>query len=158
VPSGYESPRVPLPKKMCFGDSAPNNQARGEGGPQVRLPQASAPAVARRVPTEGGLPEVHRRTLTSRIVLTREDPLTKRQPGGGVGCTARPNGAFGKKTGRRIALAGLVAFAIGFVCSKITQEMTMRRRPLAVLDYARLLSADVGLISLPEAYGGSYDD
>jgi hypothetical protein len=36
--------------------------------------------------------------------------------------------------------------------------MTMRRRPLAVLDYARLLSADVGLISLPEAYGGCYDD
>jgi hypothetical protein len=28
----------------------------------------------------------------------------------------------------------------------------------AVLDHARLLSADVGLISLPEAYGGSYDD
>jgi hypothetical protein len=28
----------------------------------------------------------------------------------------------------------------------------------AVLDYARLLSADVGLISLPEAYGGCNDD
>jgi hypothetical protein len=34
----------------------------------------------------------------------------------------------------------------------------MRRRPFAVLDHARLLSADVGLISLPEVYGGCYDD
>jgi len=66
--------------------------------------------------------------------------------------------AFGKKTGRRIALAGLAAFAIGFVCWELTKEMTMRPRPFAVLDHARLLSADVGLISLPEAYGGCYDD
>jgi undecaprenyl-diphosphatase len=66
--------------------------------------------------------------------------------------------AFGKKTGRRTALAGLAAFAIRFVCSELTKEMTMRRRPFAVLDHARLLSADVGLISLPEAYGGCYDD
>jgi hypothetical protein len=43
VPSAYESPRVPLHKKMCLGDSALiTNQARGEGDPQVRLPQASA--------------------------------------------------------------------------------------------------------------------
>ena len=65
--------------------------------------------------------------------------------------------AFGKMTGRRIALAGLADFAIGFVCSEFTKGMTMRPRPFAVLDYARLLSTDVGLISLPEAYGGCYD-
>jgi small-conductance mechanosensitive channel len=65
--------------------------------------------------------------------------------------------AFGKKTGCRTALAGLAAFAIGFVCSELTKEMTMRRRPFAVLNQARLVSADVGLISLPEVYGGCYD-
>jgi undecaprenyl-diphosphatase len=66
--------------------------------------------------------------------------------------------AFGKKTGRRTVLAGLAAFAIGFVCLELTKQTTMRRRPFAVLDHARLLSADVGLISLPKAYGGCYDD
>ena len=66
--------------------------------------------------------------------------------------------AFGKTTGRRIALDGLAAFAIGSVFSELTKEMMMRPRPFAVLDHARLLSADVGLISLPEAYGGCYDD
>ena len=30
-------------------------------------------------------------------------------------------------------------------------KMTLRPRPFAVFDHARLLSADVGLISLPEA-------
>jgi hypothetical protein len=40
VPSEYESSHQPLIKKMCFGDSAPNKHARGEGA-QVRLPQAS---------------------------------------------------------------------------------------------------------------------
>jgi hypothetical protein len=34
----------------------------------------------------------------------------------------------------------------------------MRPRPFAVLDHARPLSAEVGLISHPEAYGGCYDD
>jgi undecaprenyl-diphosphatase len=66
--------------------------------------------------------------------------------------------AFGKKTGRRTVLAGLAAFAIGFVCLELTKQTTMRRRPFAVLDHARLLSADVGLISFPKAYGGCYDD
>ena len=65
---------------------------------------------------------------------------------------------FGDSALRRIALEGLVAFAIGFVRSELTKEMTMRPRPFAVFDHARLLSADVGLISLPEAYRGYYDD
>ena len=34
----------------------------------------------------------------------------------------------------------------------------MRPRPFAVLDHTPLLSAEVGLISHPEAYGGCYDD
>ena len=40
----------------------------------------------------------------------------------------------------------------------VAKEMTMRPRPFAVFDHARLLSADVGPISLPEVYGGCYDD
>jgi hypothetical protein len=44
VPSGDESPRVPLlKKKKCFGGSALiTKQARVEGDPHVRLPQVSA--------------------------------------------------------------------------------------------------------------------
>jgi hypothetical protein len=43
VPSGYESLRAPLLKKMCFGDPALiTKQARGERDPQVRLPKVSA--------------------------------------------------------------------------------------------------------------------
>ena len=34
--------------------------------------------------------------------------------------------AFGKKTGRRIAVAGLVALAIGFVSSELIKDLTMR--------------------------------
>jgi undecaprenyl-diphosphatase len=78
----------------------------------------------------------------------------------GVVSVALPSAmaAFGKKTGRRTVLARLADFAIGLVCSELTKEVTMRPRPFAVLDHARLLSADVGLISLSEAYGGCYDD
>jgi hypothetical protein len=82
VPSGYQSPRVPLlKKKMCFGDSAPNNQA------SARKSNASTPisGVGMRSPDEaapkGGLLEDHRRTLTSSIVLRREGSLTKRRKG-----------------------------------------------------------------------------
>jgi hypothetical protein len=79
VPSGYETPRQPLIKKMFFGASAPNKQTSARRG------------------------------------------------------------------SARTAPSGIV-------------KITMRPRPFAVLDHARLLSADVGLISLPEAYGGCYDD
>ncbi len=47
--------------------------------------------------------------------------------------------AFGKKTGCRIALAGLAALAIGFVSSEVIKEVTMRPRPFAVLEHARLV-------------------
>lgn len=47
--------------------------------------------------------------------------------------------AFGKKTGRRIALAGLVALAIGFASSELLKDLTLRPRPFVALDHARLL-------------------
>lgn len=53
---------------------------------------------------------------------------------------------FGKKTGRRIALIGLGALAMGFFASEIIKEITMRPRPFLSLDEARLL------ISAPSSY------
>lgn len=53
---------------------------------------------------------------------------------------------FGKKTGRRIALIGLGALAVGFFASEIIKEITMRPRPFLSLDEARLL------ISAPSSY------
>lgn len=47
--------------------------------------------------------------------------------------------AFGKKAGRRVALAGFIALAIGFVCSTLIKDLTVRPRPFAMLDHARLL-------------------
>jgi hypothetical protein len=78
VPSGYETPRVPLPKKMCFGDSAPNNQASVRRNCALTAPAGVGMQSRDEAATIGGLPEDHRRTLTSRIVLTREGSLTKR--------------------------------------------------------------------------------
>ena len=82
MPSGYQSPRVPLlKKKMCFGDPAPNNQA------SARKSNANTPLTGVGMQSrdealiKGGLPEDHRRTLTSRIVLRREGSLTKRRKG-----------------------------------------------------------------------------
>ena len=54
--------------------------------------------------------------------------------------------AFGEKTGRRIALAGLVALAIGFASSTLLKELTMRPRPFVTLDEVRLL------VSAPHSY------
>ena len=47
--------------------------------------------------------------------------------------------ALGKRTGRRIALAGLVALVIGFACSQLLKDLTMRPRPFLVLPDVRLL-------------------
>ena len=47
--------------------------------------------------------------------------------------------AFGKKTGRRIALAGFLALALGFASSEIIKEITTRPRPFAALPYVNLL-------------------
>jgi hypothetical protein len=147
-----------LKKKMCFGDSAPINQASAKRSCASTAPSGVGMQSRDEALTKGGLPEDHHRTLTSSIVLTREGSLTKRQPGSRVGCTARRNGGLRQEhraqdsPGRACRLRHR-----GFVCLELTKEMTMRRRPFAVLDHARLLSADVGLISLPEAYGGCYD-
>jgi undecaprenyl-diphosphatase len=46
---------------------------------------------------------------------------------------------LGKKAGRRIFLAGLIALAIGFVFSTVVKDTTMRPRPFAVLENVRLL-------------------
>src|ERR671917_131968 len=54
--------------------------------------------------------------------------------------------AFGEKTGRRIALAGLVALAIGFASSTLLKELAMRPRPFVTLDEVRLL------VSAPHSY------
>jgi hypothetical protein len=80
VPSGYETPRVPLPKKkMSFGDSAPNNQASVRRNCALTAPSGVDMQLQDEAPTKGGLPKDHRRrTLTPSTVLTREGSLTKR--------------------------------------------------------------------------------
>jgi hypothetical protein len=80
VPSGYESPREPLlKKKMLFGDSAPNKQAGARRRSAASTALSGVGMQSRdEAPTKGGLPEDHRTTLTSSIVLTREGSLTKR--------------------------------------------------------------------------------
>ena len=47
--------------------------------------------------------------------------------------------AFGKKTGRWISLAGLLALAIGFAGSHLIKDLTLRPRPFLVLPDVRLL-------------------
>lgn len=54
--------------------------------------------------------------------------------------------AFSKETGRKIALAGLAALAIGFISSELLKDLTMRPRPFLVLDHVRLL------VSAPHSY------
>lgn len=54
--------------------------------------------------------------------------------------------AVGKKTGRSVAFAGLVALAAGFAASDLVKELTMRPRPLLSLPDMRLL------VSLPHSY------
>jgi len=53
--------------------------------------------------------------------------------------------AVGKKTGRSVAFAGLVALAAGFAASDLVKELTMRPRPLLSLPDMRLL------VSLPHS-------
>lgn len=54
--------------------------------------------------------------------------------------------AFGKKTGRRVAFAGLVALALGFASSEIMKELTMRPRPFLTLPDVRLV------VNVPHSY------
>ena len=91
MPSGYESPRVPLLKKMCLGDAAPNNQANAKRSSASTATSGVVMQSREEALTKGELPEDQ--TLTSSIVLTREGSLTKRQPGSSVGYTGRPRAA-----------------------------------------------------------------
>lgn len=63
--------------------------------------------------------------------------------------------AFGKKTGRGIALAGLVALAVGFVSSEAIKEITMRPRPFAVLPDVSLLVGAPHSYALPSGHATS---
>lgn len=60
--------------------------------------------------------------------------------------------AFGKKTGRRIALAGLVALAIAIVSSEAMKEITMRPRPFAVLPGVSLLVGAPSSYAFPSGH------
>lgn len=60
--------------------------------------------------------------------------------------------AFGKKTGRKIALAGLVALAIGFASSEVIKEITMRPRPFLVLPDVRLLIPAPSSFAFPSGH------
>jgi undecaprenyl-diphosphatase len=63
--------------------------------------------------------------------------------------------AFGKKTGRRIALAGLLALAIGFASSELIKDLTVRPRPFLVLDHVRLLVSAPHSYALPSGHATS---
>jgi undecaprenyl-diphosphatase len=53
---------------------------------------------------------------------------------------------LGGEPGRKMALAGLAAFAIGFAASELVKEITVRPRPFLSLSDARLL------VSAPSSY------
>lgn len=59
---------------------------------------------------------------------------------------------FGKKTGRRIALIGLGALALGFFASEIIKEITLRPRPFLSLDEVRLLVATPSSYAFPSGH------
>lgn len=59
---------------------------------------------------------------------------------------------FGKKTGRRIALIGLGALAIGFFASEIIKEITLRPRPFLSLEEVRLLVAAPSSYAFPSGH------
>lgn len=60
--------------------------------------------------------------------------------------------AFCKKTGRAIALAGLLALALGFVSSEVIKEVTMRPRPFLSLSDARLLVPEPASYAFPSGH------
>jgi undecaprenyl-diphosphatase len=60
--------------------------------------------------------------------------------------------AVGKKAGRKVALAGLAALAIGFVLSTLIKDITMRPRPFVVLDHVRLLSTAPRSYAFPSGH------
>jgi undecaprenyl-diphosphatase len=63
--------------------------------------------------------------------------------------------ALGGKTGRKTALAGLIALAIGFVTSDLIKEITMLPRPFATLPDVRLLVPEPGFYAFPSGHATS---
>ena len=59
---------------------------------------------------------------------------------------------FGKTTGRRIALSGLLALTIGFAASEIIKEITMRPRPFLALPDVRLLIPEPSSFAFPSGH------
>lgn len=59
---------------------------------------------------------------------------------------------FGGKAGRKMALAGFAAFAIGFASSELVKELTLRPRPLPALDHVRLLVAEPVTYAFPSGH------
>lgn len=63
--------------------------------------------------------------------------------------------ALGRRTGRRIALAGLVALALGFTSSEVLKEVVMRPRPFLVLPDLRLLVPEPSSYAFPSGHATS---
>lgn len=59
---------------------------------------------------------------------------------------------FGKQAGRRVALAGFVALVVGFACSELIKDLTMRPRPFLVLPDVRLLVAAPHSYAFPSGH------
>jgi undecaprenyl-diphosphatase len=62
---------------------------------------------------------------------------------------------LGRKTGRKMALAGLIALAIGFVTSDLVKEITMLPRPFATLPDVRLLVPEPSSYAFPSGHATS---
>jgi len=60
--------------------------------------------------------------------------------------------AFGKRTGRKIAVAGLAALAIGFAASEVIKEITMRPRPFLTFPDVRLLIPEPSSFAFPSGH------
>lgn len=63
--------------------------------------------------------------------------------------------AFGKTTGRKAALAGLAAFAMGFAGAEVSKELVLRPRPFAVLPDVRLLIPKPASYAFPSGHTAS---
>jgi undecaprenyl-diphosphatase len=62
---------------------------------------------------------------------------------------------LGRKTGRKMALVGLIALAIGFVISDLLKEITMLPRPFTTLPDVRLLVPKPGSYAFPSGHATS---
>lgn len=63
--------------------------------------------------------------------------------------------AFGKMTGRKVALVGLAAFALGFAGAEVLKEIVLRPRPFAVLPDVRLLIPEPRSFAFPSGHTAS---